>query len=154
MAIRNPGRCPGLCACWAFSPSLTKSETLINIFNITWLIHKIILSLQTENYSLKLNTLFYELTKQWIQPFPTLWIWHRYSSRKSSWYLNFSCSFCIYCCRIYHYRHRITGYRPALAKKVIDNVPTIAAKGLTRQDAEDFVTIFEATGATASVVAM
>ena len=48
----------------------------------------------------------------------------------------------------------ITGYRPALAKKVIDNVPTLAAKGLTRQDAEDFVTIFEATGATASVVAM
>ena len=29
MAIRNPGRCPGLCACWAFSPSLPKSETLV-----------------------------------------------------------------------------------------------------------------------------
>lgn len=55
---------------------------------------------------------------------------------------------------LYNQLNRITGYRPALAKKVIDNVPTIAAKGLTRQDAEDFVTIFEATGATASVVAM
>ena len=29
MSIRNPGRCPGLCACWAFSPSLPKSETLV-----------------------------------------------------------------------------------------------------------------------------
>ena len=55
---------------------------------------------------------------------------------------------------LYNQLNRITGYRPALAKKVIDNVPTLAAKGLTRQDAEDFVTIFEATGATASVVAM
>ena len=55
---------------------------------------------------------------------------------------------------LYNQLNRITGYRPALAKKVIDNVPIIAAKGLTRQDAEDFVTIFEATGATASVVAM
>lgn len=147
------------------------------------------LSLQTENYSLKLNTLFYELIKQWIQPFPTIRIWHRYSSWEGAWYHNFSYPFCVYRCRIYHYRHsknlqrsadtklqngpyavridtvgnssdlynqlnRITGYRPALAKKVIDNVPTLAAKGLSRQDAEDFVTIFEATGATASVVAM
>lgn len=55
---------------------------------------------------------------------------------------------------LYNQLNRITGYRPALAKKVIDNVPTLAAKGLTRQDAEDFVTIVEATGATASVVAM
>ena len=55
---------------------------------------------------------------------------------------------------LYNQQNRITGYRPALAKKVIDNVPTLAAKGLTRQDAEDFVTIVEATGATASVVAM
>ncbi len=55
---------------------------------------------------------------------------------------------------LYNQLNRITGYRPALAKKVIDNVPTLAAKGLTRQDAEDFVTIFEATGATASAVAM
>lgn len=55
---------------------------------------------------------------------------------------------------LYNQLNRITGYRPALAKKVIDNVPTLAAKGLSRQDAEDFVTIFEATGATASVVAM
>ena len=55
---------------------------------------------------------------------------------------------------LYNQLNRITGYRPALAKKIIDNVPTLAAKGLTRQDAEDFVTIVEATGATASVVAM
>ncbi len=55
---------------------------------------------------------------------------------------------------LYNQLNRITGHRPALAKKVIDNVPTLAAKGLTRQDAEDFVTIVEATGATASVVAM
>ena len=55
---------------------------------------------------------------------------------------------------LYNQLNRSTGYRPALAKKVIDNVPTLAAKGLTRQDAEDFVTIVEATGATASVVAM
>lgn len=55
---------------------------------------------------------------------------------------------------LYNQLNRITGYRPALAKKVIENAPTLAAKGLTRQDAEDFVTIFEATGATASVVAM
>lgn len=55
---------------------------------------------------------------------------------------------------LYNQLNRITGYRPALAKKVINNVPTLAAKGLTRQDAEDFVTIVEATGATASVVAM
>ena len=55
---------------------------------------------------------------------------------------------------LYNQLNRITGYRPALAKKVIDNVPTLAAKGLTKQDAEDFVTIVEATGATASVVAM
>lgn len=55
---------------------------------------------------------------------------------------------------LYNQLNRITGYRPALAKKVIDNVPTLAAKGLTRQDAEDFVTIVEATGATTSVVAM
>lgn len=55
---------------------------------------------------------------------------------------------------LYNQLNRITGYRPALAKKVIDNVPTLAAKGLTRQDAENFVTIVEATGATASVVAM
>lgn len=55
---------------------------------------------------------------------------------------------------LYNQLNRITGYRPALAKKVIDNVPTLAAKGLTRQDAEDFVTIVEATGVTASVVAM
>ena len=55
---------------------------------------------------------------------------------------------------LYNQLNRITGYRSALAKKVIDNVPTLAAKGLTRQDAEDFVTIVEATGATASVVAM
>lgn len=55
---------------------------------------------------------------------------------------------------LYNQLNIITGYRPALAKKVIDNVPTLAAKGLSRQDAEDFVTIFEATGATASVVAM
>ena len=55
---------------------------------------------------------------------------------------------------LYNQLNRITGYRPALAKKVIDNVPTLTAKGLARQDAEAFVTIVEATGATASVVAM
>ena len=146
------------------------------------------LSLQTENYSLKLNTLFYELIKQWIQPFPTIRIWHRYSS----WALGITIFLTLFVfivavyiiigivkiCRgpqipnfkngpyavrvdtvgnssdLYNQLNRITGYRPALAKKVIDNVPTLAAKGLSRQDAEDFVTIFEATGATASVVAM
>ena len=38
---------------------------------------------------------------------------------------------------LYNQLNRITGYRPALAKKVIDNVPTLAAKGLTRQDSEE-----------------
>lgn len=46
----------------------------------------------------------------------------------------------------------ITGYDSSLAKKVINNTPAIAIRGLDNEAAEDFKTILEAKGAKVNII--
>ncbi len=53
---------------------------------------------------------------------------------------------------LYEQMLHITGYDASLAKKVINNTPSIAILGLDSEAADDFKTILEAKGAKVNIV--